>query len=102
METKKSLIYLRAKKKVEMLKHFYSHILVYILFNSTLILFFANVFSEQQTNFYNWGIYTTAFFWGIGLISHAIYVFFQLHIKNNFIRDWEDRKIKQLLEEDGY
>ena len=38
METKKSLTYLRAKKKVEMLKGFYSHLAVYIIVNVVIIL----------------------------------------------------------------
>ena len=100
METKKSLAYLRAKKKVETLKGFYSHLVVFILINTGIILVFANVFSNKPLNFADWGNYATTFFWGIGLVSHAIYVFFVLNFKNNFLKTWEEKKIKEFLEKD--
>lgn len=102
METKKSLNYLRAKKKVETLKGFYSHLTAYIIVNTGIILVSANVFGEGETDFSRWEIYFTAFFWGIGLVSHAIYVFFVLYVKNNFLKRWEEKKIKQFLEEDRF
>ena len=102
METKKSLIYLRAKKKVEMLKHFYSHVVIFIVINTALILISANVFGKGETDFSDLGIYGGTFFWGIGLVSHAIYVFFEFYIKDKFMKGWEEKKIKQFLEEDKY
>ncbi len=100
METKKSLSYLRAKKKVETLKGFYGHLTVYILINTAMILVQANVFNSEKVDFTGLGIYVTAFFWGIGLVSHALYVFFVLNVRNNFLKRWEEKKIKQFLEED--
>ena len=102
METKKSLIYIRAKKKVEMLKHFYSHIVVFIIINTALILISANVFDKGETGFSDLSIYVGTFFWGVGLISHAIYVFFEFYIKDNFMKGWEEKKIKKILEEDEF
>ena len=99
METKKSLSYLRAEKKVEMLKGFYGHLASYIIVNIGIVLVSSNVFGKGGTDFSRWGIYAVPFFWGIGLASHAIYVFFQLYVKNNFFKSWEERKIKQFLEE---
>lgn len=102
MEKKKSPEYLRAKRKVEVLKAFYQHLIVYITINSVMILFMANVFSREAVNFSNIGIYTIAFFWGIGLVSHAIYVFFEIHFKINFLRRWEERKIQQFMDDDKF
>ncbi|MDN3724081.1 2TM domain-containing protein [Aequorivita sp. SDUM287046] len=100
METKKSLNYLRAKKKVEALKGFYSHLAVYIIVNTTIILISANVFDSGEVDFADWSNYVTPFFWGFGLISHGLYVFFVVKVRNNFLKQWEERKIKQFLEED--
>ena len=100
METKKSLAYLRAKKKVETLKAFYSHIAVYIIVNGAIILVSANVFNSKEIDFADWGNYVTAIFWGIGLVSHALYVFFVMNVNNNFLKRWGEKKIKQFLEED--
>lgn len=100
MENKKSLAYLRAKKKVEILKGFYSHLTAFLIFNTFIVLVSANIFGKGEADFLRWEIYTTAFFWGIGLLSHAIYVLFVFHFKINFLKRWEENKIKQFLEED--
>ena len=102
METKRSLSYLRARKKVETLKGFYGHLVVYVLVNSVIILLLANVFSSKEVDFADLGNYATAFFWGFGLVSHALYVFFVLNVKNNFLKRWEEKKIKEFLEEDEF
>jgi hypothetical protein len=102
MEDSKRLVYIRARKKVETLKAFYSHLLVYVVINTMIILVLANVFSRGEIDFSKWSIYIASFFWGIGLVSHAIYVFFELYFKNNFLKRWEEKKIKQFLEEDRF
>lgn len=100
METKKSLAYLRAQKKVETLKGFYSHLVVFIIINLAIILISANVFNQKVIDFGNWKNYFTLFFWGFGLIFHAVYVFFVMNIENNFLKKWEERKIKEFLEQE--
>lgn len=100
METKRSLAYLRSKKKVETLKGFYSHLAVFIVVNTILIFINTNILGSGPTNFGSWGNYATLFFWGIGLVSHAIYVFFVLNVQNNFLKRWEEKKINQFLEEE--
>lgn len=100
LETKKRLAYLRAKKKVEILKGFYSHFVVFIIVNISIILVSANVFNDKPIDFSEWSNYVTAFFWGIGLVSHGIYVFFVLNVENHFLKRWEEMKIKKFLEED--
>lgn len=99
-EKKKRLAYLRAKRKVEILKGFYSHLVVYVLVNAVIIMISANVFNEKEIDFTHWGNYVSAFFWGIGLFFHALYVLYELKINNTFLKRWEERKIKQFLEED--
>jgi hypothetical protein len=102
METKRSLAYLRAKKKVETLKGFYSHLAVFVIINTGIIVINANVFGKGPTNFEDWGNYFTLFFWGIGLVSHAIYTFFVLKVRNNFLKRWEEKKINQFLDEEEF
>lgn len=102
METEKSLAYLRAKKKVEILKGFYSHLVVYIIVNTAIILVSANVFNNKPIDIWHWSNYITAFFWGFGLVTHAIYVFFVMNVSNNFLKRWEEKKIKEILEKDSF
>ncbi|MEL6813003.1 MAG: 2TM domain-containing protein [Bacteroidota bacterium] len=91
--------YKRAKKKMEEIKGFYSHLVVYIIVNVLLLLVQMGVFSG------NWGTiglpsfayFTTPFFWGIGLTFHGLYVF---QHKFRFFKDWEERKIKEYMDKD--
>lgn len=99
---KSSASYLRAKRKVEILKGFYQHFIVFIIINTVLILFSANVFNAKEIDFSNWVIYVTTFFWGIGLFFHAVFVLFELYFKNKFLKQWEENKIRQFMENDDF
>ena len=100
MDTNKSLKYLKAKKKVEALKGLYGHIAVYVILNSLMILFNANVFSKGAIDFSDMGNYFTAIMWGIGLFFHILYVLFYFNFNSNFIKRWEDKKIKEILDKE--
>ncbi|THD65800.1 2TM domain-containing protein [Robertkochia marina] len=84
--------YQRARDRVYELKKFYgnltSYIFVVILLAS--INYFTNGFS------YPWFLWVAGF-WGLGLAFHALRV-----LGGNFFfgRDWEERKIKQFMEEE--
>jgi hypothetical protein len=100
METNKSLKYLNAKKKIEALKGLYGHISVYVIINSLMILYSANVFSSQAIDFSGLGNYFTALMWGIGLFFHALYVLLYFNFNSNFIKRWEDKKIQEILDKE--
>lgn len=97
METKKSLKYLRAKKKVEALKGMYGHIGVYVVLNTFMILFNANVFNSKPIDFSGFGTYFTAIMWGIGLFFHIVYVVSIFYFNSNFIKKWEEQKIEEII-----
>lgn len=83
--------YKRAKEQVEQIKGFYSHLASFILVMGILI--FINLMYSPQELWFLW----TFFGWGIGLLIHAVKTF-------NFFpflsSDWEQRKIKQYMEEE--
>ncbi len=96
--------YIRAKKRVKDIKAFYIHLSVYIVINimiSGVIIYglisSGYTFIEAITNF---GAYSTILFWGIGLFFHWLGVFgfrsFGLG------KDWEQRKIKEFMDQDNY
>ncbi|MBW2938223.1 2TM domain-containing protein [Aureisphaera sp. CAU 1614] len=90
--------YERAQKKVKEIKGFYTHLTVYILINTFLILAHMGAFSGNfMTGLPAWGYFTTPFFWGIGLAFHALYVFKD---KFGMLKDWEERKIKEFMEKE--
>jgi len=88
--------YIRAKRRVKSIKGFYVHLSVYLIVN--LFLFLSSVIANGDwNNFWEWQSYSTAFFWGIGLAFHAFKVFGLFGILGN---DWEERKIKELMDKD--
>jgi len=91
--------YERAKKKMEDIKGFYSHLVVYLIVNSLLILLQLGLFTRgiEGVSIPEWSVFSTPFFWGIGLFFHGLYVF---QDKFRFFKDWEERKIKEYMEKD--
>ncbi len=100
MNTKNSKIE-RAKERIKELKGFYIHLLVYILVNIfiTSIIVYGRMHDGESFSeaFLDFGSFVTPFFWGIGLMFHAIGVF---SINPFFSKDWEARQIKKYMRED--
>jgi len=83
---------LRAQEQVGKIKSFYGHLAIYLLF----VIFFIslNVF----TGGFPWAIFPIAG-WGIGVAGQALDTFG----KNPFFsRDWEQRKLKELMRDDSF
>lgn len=86
--------YQQALKRVKKIKGFYSHLLVYIVINTMLIV----VNSGNSTKeFWRWQTFSTALFWGIGLAAHGLSVFLPSVMMG---KDWEERKIKELMDKE--
>ncbi|MEO8235855.1 MAG: 2TM domain-containing protein [Flavobacterium sp.] len=91
--------YEQAFKRVKRIKGFYVHFLVYLLVNASIICgnYFGNHRSENEI-FWSWETFSTAFFWGIGLLAHGMSIFG----RNIFFGDnWEERKIQELIEKEN-
>jgi uncharacterized protein YybS (DUF2232 family) len=86
----------RVKKRVKKIKGFYVHLLVYVVVN--LIIVVLNIQDlEPGESYFQYKNFFTLFFWGIGLAVHGLSVFLPDFILG---KNWEERKIKQLMEED--
>lgn len=83
--------YEKAKKRVEEIKGFYSHLFSYIGVNIILVVI------NMVTSFGSWWFYWVTLFWGIGLFWHAMGIFVFNRMASS---RWEERKIKQLMEEE--
>jgi len=83
--------YERASKEVEELKSFYTHLGVYIVVNIGLIL--INVITSPGSLWFYWVLIG----WGIGLLIHAFNVLISRKVMG---RDWEERKIREIMEKD--
>lgn len=85
--------YVKAKKRVENLKGFYIHLIVYILVNTMLI--FINVLNYEQAE--RWWFLYPLMGWGIGIVCHGLSVAaFGL-----FGSKWKEKKIREYMEKEN-
>ena len=94
--------YIKAKKKVKAIRDFYSHLMVYIVNNIFIsgIIIYGLSYDEDYDFMQaigHFGVYSTWLFWGIGLFFHWLSVF---GFKNILGRNWEEKKIKELMDKD--
>jgi len=84
--------YFEAKERVAAIKKFYTSLFFYVVF----IAFLAglNYYVDRLQN--PWFLWA-ALGWGIGIIFHAFKAF---RFNLGFGKDWEDRKLKQYMEEE--
>lgn len=84
------------RKRVKAMSGFYKHLTAYIGVNIFLwIIHIINM--DPNDSFFQWGTFSTAVFWGVGLFFHWYSVFGATLVLG---RGWEERKIKELLEKE--
>lgn len=83
--------YQKAKKQVQEVKGFYSHLASYIVI--MIVIVYINLKYTPEILWFIWSMLG----WGIGLFFHAMKVF---NFFPFFNKDWESRKIKQFMEEE--
>jgi len=84
--------YQNAKKRVEALKGFYTHLTVYVLVN--LLLCTMDLLTSPHSLWFYWPLMG----WGIAVALHALRVF----STGSWVgADWEERKINELMEQGG-
>jgi hypothetical protein len=97
----KETAYLSAKRRVDKLRGFYFHLIIYFGVNSFISgykiirnLQRGETFEEA---FFDFSTGASWLLWGLGLAIHAFVVFILPKIVGN---NWEERKIKQFMEEE--
>ncbi|MCB0449229.1 2TM domain-containing protein [Mariniflexile maritimum] len=88
--------YERAAKRVKRIRGFYSHAVVYVVINIMIVIINIQNLGAGET-YFQWHNFITLIFWGIGLMAHGLSVFMPNIILG---KDWEERKIKELMEKD--
>jgi hypothetical protein len=83
-------LYRRAKARVEELKGFYVHLMVYVVVNAGLVA--INLLTTPGSYWFYWPLIG----WGIGLIIHGLMVFGG----GLFGSAWEERKVRELMDEE--
>jgi len=87
--------YKRAKKRVRSIKGFYRHVIVYIVINLFLIIIDNVHLHDWDIHVVGYANWTVPIFWGIGLFFHFLSVFV---FRGLFGSEWEERKIKELMD----
>ena len=91
----------RAKKRVEELKGFFIHLMIYIFINIMITVVITVSMMYNGYSFWeaisNFGAFSTWLFWGIGVGFHALKVF---SYNPFFNKEWEERQIQKYLDED--
>ncbi|UZO80332.1 2TM domain-containing protein [Aquimarina sp. ERC-38] len=95
-QIKKEAAYALAKERVIKEKKFYNHLIIFIVIN-IFIMLVNSKFDFSSQRWMEWNFYVSPFFWGIGLLIHGLRTFNQNLF---FSKNWEERKIKQFMEED--
>lgn len=86
-----------AYKRVKRIKGFYIHAFVYVLVNAFIIVSSFNRSLLGNEVFFRWETFSTALFWGIGLLAHGLSVFGRNLF---FSADWEEKKIQEFMDKD--
>lgn len=82
--------YQQAKKRVEALSGFYTHLTVYVVIN--LFLFLLDIFTSPGNLWFYWPLLG----WGVAVVVHALSVFGSGRLYGT---DWEERKIRKIMEQ---
>ena len=82
--------YEKAKKRVEEIKGFYSHLIVYICVNVALVI--INLVTSRDYLWFIWPL----FGWGIGLFFHGMGVFVFSKFPG---QQWEKKKIEEVMKQ---
>jgi hypothetical protein len=79
----------KARKQVAVIKGFYIHLVVFVVVNLGLCA--VNFVTGKP-----WWVLWVFLGWGLGVLAHAFGVYGHA---SNSIAQWEERKIKKLMEE---
>lgn len=96
MTPKEQMQYERALKRVKKIKGFYTHLLVYVVINLMIVIINIQNLKTGES-YFKLENFFTAFFWGIGLVAHGLSTFGG---EIFFGSDWEEKKIKELMEKE--
>jgi hypothetical protein len=86
-----------AYKRVKRIKGFYIHALVFVLVNAFIIISSYNRSLFGTEVFLRWETFSTALFWGLGLLAHGLSVFGRDLF---FGQNWEENKIQEIMNKD--
>ena len=99
--------YHRAEQKVQALKGFFRHILVFVSFT---LCFLAGRFyflpmlglipqDDDNLNWLDWNTYLLPGLWAVVVVIHGLWAY---NFRFNSIKNWEQRKLIEFLEQEDF
>ncbi len=103
----------KAERRLERVKNFYRHFIVYIAINIILFVSIVTLYNQlgwqdvDDQNFQFWykiNLISTPLLWGVGVLIHGLVVFnaFKFNKKGlttpKFFKKWEERQIQKYLD----
>lgn len=94
--SKEDIRYKEAERRVKKIKNFY--VIVFIYFAVNIFILFIN-YRELKPGETIWQLkyFSLPFFWGLAVIFYGMRVFIPNFLLGN---NWEERKIKELMEKE--
>ena len=93
--------YVRAKYRVDQVRGFYVHFMIYLIVNSGITVFkvYRNMSHGETFNeaFFDLATYVSWIVWGLGLAIHCFAVFGLPMILG---KNWEQKKLEQFMQEE--
>lgn len=93
--------YIKAKKRVDEIRNFFIHLLVYVVINTVIsTLKIVNNINNGETfseAFFDFSTFAVWMAWGIGLTFHGVAV---LSESTLIFNKWKDKKLKQYIDEE--
>lgn len=95
----KELAYIKAQKRIEELKGFYWHVIIYLAINIFIskdeIFKIINGQEEISTLLSQYSVVSLWVTWGIILLIHGVKVF-----GSNLFKSWEEKKIQEFMNQE--
>lgn len=103
MKTEKST-YEKAHDEVKKMKDWYEHLYVYLTACVIFTLFILGLFDNGYISKYipDLSLLVMVLGWGIGLFIHWLYAFKKIYRIQQGIKRWEDRKIKEFMNNENH
>jgi putative copper export protein len=98
--------YIKARKRIDRIKDYYAHLILFVLGSALLLLLKGNLLRWVESegikdpdvlNWVEWNIIFVPILWGLVLLVAAFFVF---RGKSNFLKRWEERQMRKFMEKD--
>lgn len=96
--SKTHIRYREAERRMKKIKGFYTHAMVYFFVNIFIICAKA-LDLDPGEKYWEWDLLKLPLLWGVGLAAHGLSIFLPTMILGS---DWEEKKIKELMDKNKY